>query len=347
MHNSSVYVGWRNLQIRNSSLCEYFEFAEKPNRSKKQIDTKKNLTKTYSGEVSKLSKKNISRALQLLLQSSPLKYYDNPITGKRNSHRLTFITLTFPCNNLVLLSEEYTKSLKPFLRWLKEVKKCDDYIWKAEYQKRGQLHYHITTNQFIRHDEIRSKWNSIMHKNNYLIDYFNKTGHYNAPSTDIAAVKKIDDIESYLIKYMMKEVKCENDEVNNDLMRPSCKGKIFGSSERLRGKKYYTIINVNENIEKIIDSQIQAGNLTELDNIEHCRYFKIKKKSDFSILGDKSFKTEIINYAKSHFKSSVHFNNYNNNVGCSHLLDSITEIDKRIIVRKKLVEKFYQGNVFH
>ena len=131
--------------------------------------------------------------------------------------RINFITLTFSCSELINLKEGYNNALKPFLRWLKEVQKCDLYVWKAEYQKDtdyygkekvhgGQLHYHITTNKFIHHTEIRNKWNYIQKQNGYLQEYWNKHGHYDVNSTDVHAVYKIKDIESYLIKYVSKSV---------------------------------------------------------------------------------------------------------------------------------------------
>lgn len=334
------YAGWSNLQIRNSSLCEYFEFAEKKQRTKKQIETKKNLSKTYGGEITVCSRKNISRAIQLLLMGSPRKWYENPITGKRNHHQLTFITVTFSCHSIVKLSEEYEKSLKPFLRWLRERKKVKNYVWKAEYQKRGQLHYHITTNEFIRHDELRQKWNSIQFNNGYLDDYHKLTGHYNAPSTEIDAVYKVENIESYLIKYLQKEVKSEDKEAQDDLENNNVRGKIWGCSENLRGKKYYTIQNVDIPIYQAIQSKIDNGIIYELPDIEHCRFFKCKKKKDFKNLLNKNDIKTIIDYAKSDFKNSIHYRNYNDSVGCCKLLDTIIELDKKLELRKKLVEKF-------
>lgn len=339
MGEISTQIGWNNLQVRNSALCEYFEFADLPKRTTSQLSTERNLSKTYKGEISKLSKKNIARALQLLLQSSPMRWYDNPITGKRNSHRLTFITLTFSCSKNVLLSEEYENSLKPFLRWLREVKKCDDYIWKAEYQKRGQLHYHITTNQFIRYDEIRTKWNDIQFKNGYLNEYYEKNNHYNAPSTEIAAVYKIDDIESYLIKYMMKDVKSDDNEVQNDINCKNVSGKVWGCSDRLRGKKYFTIQNINEDITEAIKSKIQAGKLKELENIEHCRYYKVTNKKDYKELFTKEDIKTIQSYAKSHHKSTTTYFNFVASYGCSLLLDTISDFDIRVKKEVERIEK--------
>ena len=106
--------------------------AEPIQRSHKQLLTEQNLIDTYKGDISKLSKKNIARAVQLLVMASPWKWYLNPITNSKNRMRINFITLTFSCSELINLKEGYNNSLKPFLRWLKEVQKCELYVWKAE-----------------------------------------------------------------------------------------------------------------------------------------------------------------------------------------------------------------------
>lgn len=295
------------LQIRNSALCLYSTPLEKLPRSKKQKFTEKNLYNTYKGDISKLSRKNISRAVQLLIQVSPIVWYINPLTGKKNHHRLTFLTLTFSCSKIVSLREEYQKSLLPLLRWLKEVKKVENYVWKAEYQKRGQLHYHITTNKFIEWTELRNKWNYIQKQNGYLQEYFSKHNSYDANSTDVHAVYKIKDIESYLIKYMQKDVVSNNEDDKLPINENKCKGKVWGCSENLRGKQYYTFFNVSDTILNAVKADEVQGHLKKLDNIDNCTFWKVQAGKDYGELLHKSFVTEIKDYINSPFKSTIEF----------------------------------------
>ena len=286
------------LQIRNSALVCYMQSAEPIQRSHKQLLTEQNLIDTYKGDISKLSKKNIARAVQLLVMASPWKWYLNPITNSKNRMRINFITLTFSCSELINLKEGYNNSLKPFLRWLKEVQKCELYVWKAEYQKRGQLHYHITTNKFIHHTEIRNKWNYIQKQNGYLQEYWDKYGHYDANSTDVHAVYKIKDIESYLIKYVSKSVG-EN----------KCRGKIWGCSEKLRGKQYYTLDYVHDDILDGIHNGVNSNELKRLDFIEQCSFWKIQGGKDYGDLLHDSFKHDIENYIYSDYKKTIEYIN--------------------------------------
>jgi hypothetical protein len=300
------------VQFRNSAICHYATPAEKLPRSKKQKFAEIHLEKTYKGEVSKLSQKNIARAINLLVQSSPWHWYLNPITNKKNRMRINFITLTFSCSQNISLKIGYSNSLKPFLRWMLEVKKIKNYVWKAEYQKRGQLHYHITTNTFIHHTEIRNKWNYIQKQNGYLQEYWEKNHHYDANSTDVHAVYKIEDIESYLIKYMMKPVSDVDENKSATLRNNFSSGKVWGCSDNLRGKKYFTIEYADDKIFNAIKNEVANGNLIKSEKIETCNFYKMKKKLTYDKLLHKSTINLIENYAKSEFKTTNEFLNNQN-----------------------------------
>jgi hypothetical protein len=92
------------------------------------------------------------------------------------------------------------------------------------------VHYHITTNRFIRYDLIKKRWNELLRKNNLLENYFKKVGHYDPNSTDVHKVYNDTMIEAYLEKYISK--------VNDaDL---SVIGKVWDCSANIRGAKFFT-----------------------------------------------------------------------------------------------------------
>jgi hypothetical protein len=289
------------VQIRNSAIVLYYTPIEKLPRSKNQFKSFDEIKAAYSGEISKSSRKNISRAINLLVQSSPLKWYINPITKKRNHHRLTFLTLTIPSEPKIKLNESYSEFLKKLLRWLVESKKVKNYVWKAEYQKNGQLHYHITTNEFVRYDELKSKWNSILRNNEKFGEFYREKNKLEFNNTDIHAVYKIQDIESYLIKYMNKESGSSGD-----------KGKVWGCSENLRGKQYFTIFNADDFLLDAIHNDEKNGNLRRIESIVECSFWKINNKKDFEDLFNKKTTQIIKNYALSEFKKTDEYLNNQN-----------------------------------
>lgn len=118
--------------------------------------------------------------------------------------------------------------LKPLLQWLSKVKGFQFYIWKAELQARGQVHYHITSNQFIYWKELRDKWNYLQRRAGYLDNYYKKHGHYNANSTDVHKVYNDENISGYLEKYISKTQS-----------GAAINGKIWDCSNSLKGKKLF------------------------------------------------------------------------------------------------------------
>lgn len=210
------------IQVRYRSLLLYY-YPDTPLSHKRTVCTTR-----YTGKVTASTKKRIMRTVDILLQKSPLQSVINPITQKVNQFQLTFITLTISAINPVCHKEAYKKGLARFLDWMR-YKGCTTYIWKAELQKRGQIHYHITTNKFIRYDELQKAWNSIQRKAGWLDDYYEKHKRWNANSTDIHAVHKVHRLDLYIAKYISK--------VSDSGL---IKGKVWGCSKDLQGAKYYS-----------------------------------------------------------------------------------------------------------
>lgn len=194
------------IQIRNSSILMYYQ-QEKTQASYTSSKSNFNSSETYKGEVTLHAKKRIERAVNLFLQMSPVTWLYNPITKNKHQFKLSFITLTISNKRKVIdHAFAYKHLLKPFLTWMRDTKKINTYIWKAEIQARGQLHYHITLNQFLHLGEIKEKWNYLQNKANILHDYTQEYKHSNPNSIDVHSVIKIQNIEAYLCKYLSKHL---------------------------------------------------------------------------------------------------------------------------------------------
>jgi hypothetical protein len=266
------------IQVRNQSILLYDAFISKPNFTQLQRDIRsKNLQNStkYSGVVTEGTKKRIARTVDVFLQRSTLQTVFNPILQDVQKFKVNFITLTIPDDDPVLSpSDAYKQLLTPFLRWMKEAQNVKDYIWKYELQQRGQLHYHITTNVFILHDQIRKKWNEIVNKSGLMDKFKLNSGHSNPNSTDIHAVYKVRDIGAYLAKYLSKS---ENGKVN-------AKGKIWGCSESLRGVKYFSDVQ-NVFNSKMLRSLLRER-MIEVIKLEKCCVIRCKNFKPIEVLSD-------------------------------------------------------------
>lgn len=129
----------------------------------------------------------------------------NNVTNKYVYHQLSFITLTVSSNENQTLDYCYTNLLKPFLRIMRNKHNLTTYIWKAEVQQRGQIHYHITTPLFIHYQIIKDVWNNIQRKLGLLDEFEKINGHSNPNSTDIHEVKHIKDLASIPCKRILQE----------------------------------------------------------------------------------------------------------------------------------------------
>ena len=126
------------------------------------------------------------------------------------------------------------------------------YIWKAEYQSNGQLHYHILTPSWIHYEKIRNDWNNTLEQHGFLSQWRKNYGQKVPNSTDIHAVYKLKNIEAYLMKYLSKKEKFiapdgaiesfydENDTKKNDAPLEK-KGKVWDCSMNLKKCKMFSV----------------------------------------------------------------------------------------------------------
>lgn len=191
------------------------------------------------GILSSGSKKKIRNIIQLWTDSIDIK---KKVSRKNNDWKLkqiTFITLTLCANQLESDKENKRNLLNRFLIEIQRKSNLSSYLWCAEKQKNGNIHYHILSNSEIDYKIIRSIWNNILADNNYienyrqnqihfhkdgfnlrtdLLKYWNEEKQYNAylegvkcnwsnpNSTDIHSLRKIENIAAYVTKYMTKSI---------------------------------------------------------------------------------------------------------------------------------------------
>jgi hypothetical protein len=223
------------MQVREKSVVIYDQPLQQYSRRYNPLlaERMKKARKTrYSGMMSAGARKRLTRAVTLLVQSSKKKWMFNPVTDRYQFHQISFLTLTVSDPTKLLTGKEAFKQLlSHFLQWLRRTEKVTTYIWKAEHQRNGQIHYHITTPSFLHYQRIRDKWNNLQRKAGLLDKYHEVKGHYDANSTDIHSVRNVRDLASYLIKYIAKSYQNES----------SINGKVWDCSSNLSGKKYFEV----------------------------------------------------------------------------------------------------------
>lgn len=220
-----VFVG-QHLYIRPSyivSMPEYYGSSKYESLDFKANQA--NLQEKHHGGV--LSSKAIGKmrnAINWLLCAAEDKKVFNKKLQSWFNFKVNFITLTLPDTSTEIKNTVLQKQLlNPFLTYMRTYCGLKNYVWKLEFQKNGKLHVHFIADVFIHHSKVRAAWNSILGKNNFLIDFSKKHGHSNPNSTDVHSVRKIKNLAAYLVKYMSKQ--------DADLSK--IKGRIWGCNREL------------------------------------------------------------------------------------------------------------------
>lgn len=227
------------------------------NYSKKFDENKKNLkcNKT-NGNMSDKARKNIEAGINWLLYRSKLQYAYSEKSRKKFGFRINFITLTLPCTQFHTDREIVSVCLNNFLNTIRNVAGVKDYVWKAEAQLNGNIHFHITTNKFMYYKDVRKWWNQSIELLGYVSKFEEKWKHRNPPTEEIRSVKHVKRIASYVSKYLSKDKLF----VPIGELRES-NGKRF---EVLYNSKQYRSESVGKKLGRVVGAVI-AGPVRRLD----------------------------------------------------------------------------------
>ncbi len=248
-------------QVRANALVVYSLPAVRHGK-RFQLDTP-GLT-TYSGKVTGHAKKRLLAALDILVQKSKERVIYNPVSRTKHDFKMSFITLTIASKVNLEVTEAYDKLLREWLRYMKRKMGMEKYVWKAEYQRRGQVHYHIATDNYIPWETIRWRWNQLQRRAGLLDEFASRFRHFNPNSTDVHSMQNVHDCLAYIGKEMCKDV--QNQKVT--------KGKIWDCSTNLKIGRFSA--NAEWELFDNIDDAVQHGFATIIET-DHCKIIKCKE----------------------------------------------------------------------
>lgn len=257
-----------------------------------QVNLQDNSTE---GIMSEKARKRIEVALYWLLLKAKVKKVWCNDSGTMFSFKVNFITLTLPATQEH--SDEEIKSvvLKSFIDKCVRSHGLVNYIWRAEAQANGNIHFHLTTDVFIHYKKIQQMWNDSCELLGYVSRFESKWKHRDPNSTDVHSVKHVKNIARYLSKYISKhrefvcigELRKSGDEVREVLYGSreyrseapeQKKGKVIGHVlggrvRRVTGRLWFCSrslsrcqpIRLNDEMHdlKPISDLIQSGDLNE------------------------------------------------------------------------------------
>lgn len=151
--------------------------------------------------ISAKSSKRLESAIYLLCEAAVSRQVWSQSLQINFSFKVNFITLTLPSKQIHADSHIYNSIFKPFIRWWRDKNKSLLYIWKAEKQDNGNIHFHVTSNSFIHWRTLRDKWNSLCD----TLGYTKRAKTTEPNSTDVHSVRNVQQLPKYLASYMTKK----------------------------------------------------------------------------------------------------------------------------------------------
>lgn len=137
-------------------------------------ESQKNLNKGFKTlGVSEQTQKKIRIACQVLSYAAKERKVRNS-KGEYIKHLGMFITLTLPYEQKHTDTEITKTILGTFLDKCRKLKILENYVWRAEKQKNGNIHYHVLTDSFANYSMIYRLWKIALEQFNYVTAYSEK-----------------------------------------------------------------------------------------------------------------------------------------------------------------------------
>jgi len=226
--------------------------------------------RTSNGTLSDQSKRKLGKAIEYLVTTSTNKTVKEKIYGKTIQFKISFTTLTLPAAQIHKDSEIINTCLNSLLNELRQIYRVKNYVWRAERQQNGNIHFHILTDKFIPWNELKNRWNRLINKLGYVDRFQQKHGFKQPNSTDIHSTRKVHNLKKYLLKYFTKSDQESENIKNSELSEKFQSGRLWGCNQEL-GKA--------RGLDLIIDNEID----TELKKITEGNKLHIYKSDYFTV----------------------------------------------------------------
>lgn len=260
-------------QVRKGGLVKYTH-SEFRSEKQKEMDLLRNGNSKvgYLGQMSLDAQKRLKQKVEMWYQAVALRNQENRIKGINAQIKFVFVTLTLPCRQFH--SDKTIKSLclKPFLRIMRERFHVERYIWKAEKQENGNIHFHLLFDTYVDKINVDGTWHKCLNQLGYIDRFEEKHGHRTPPACRIESVKGLKGVLNYLVKYIAK----------NDV-NVVIEGAVWKASKKVLTLQYFEFPADSE-LDLRIDAEIEKGKISSYVG-ERFAVYHIKREDLRFILG--------------------------------------------------------------
>ena len=130
--------------------------------------------KYHNFKISHSAQKKIQEKINWLYTLAKSRYTKSYSGVEIFNFKVNFLTLTLPSEQKHNTAEITEKCFNQFLVEIRNRTKMENYVWRLEFQKNGNVHYHIVTDTFIDYHFAQKIWNRIINKLGYVDAYQEK-----------------------------------------------------------------------------------------------------------------------------------------------------------------------------
>lgn len=237
---------------------------------------------------SETSRKRLRESIGWIIALNKRKKVWNKFSKQWQDFSLSFLTLTLPSEQRHTDNEIKSKCMNQFLTEVRKLSGRGVYVWRAEKQKNGNIHFHFIYNRFIPVDVLRRIWNRCTNKLGYVDEYtrlmneevkgfgdyyerFKEQGSYGTlykryckgkangwtdpNSVDVHSIIRIKNVMAYVSKYFCKRTQLSGQHQELEQIDDGIIGKLWGVSQELSAmRKASSVIDpeISNEIEKIV-----------------------------------------------------------------------------------------------
>lgn len=129
------------------------------------------LKNSHNFEISKKASERIKEKVSWLYELARNKTVTTTGNKVLYSFKMNFLTLTLPAKQFHDTATITGECLNQFLTECKSKYGLENYVWRLEFQKNGNAHYHIATDTFIDYTAAKLIWNRCLGKLGYIQRY--------------------------------------------------------------------------------------------------------------------------------------------------------------------------------
>ena len=225
----SVNSDHRRLCVKQLGT-DVFIYASVPDKAKKRelTEAQKAVLKgeKFKGEVTPRIRKKVLETIRRWQLT--LDYHNSNLSKYQQKQFKQIVLLTLTLSSKQTHTDKWIKRnlLSPFIQELQKSLPDFNYIWKAEKQQNGNLHFHLLIDAYIDKALVQIMWNRQQQKKGYHPSGLLDDENLGCPSTKIEGLRNKRNAVAYVAKYISK-----------DEQSGKIDGRVWGCSDNLKSLK--------------------------------------------------------------------------------------------------------------